>query len=127
LADKLVALPLNDPFRRKATRELLSKLYTQGIISTADSLEALSKVSASSFARRRLPVVMRRQEMCESVRNASDLVEHGHVRVGPNTVTDPAFLVTRSLEDMITWTDASKIRRHVLDYHGERDDFLLDS
>lgn len=32
------------------------------------------------------------------------------VRVGPETVTDPAFLVTRSFEDMVTWVDTSKIK-----------------
>jgi U3 small nucleolar ribonucleoprotein protein IMP3 len=32
------------------------------------------------------------------------------VRVGPDTVTDPAFLVTRNFEDLVTWVDGSKIR-----------------
>lgn len=40
---------------------------------------------------------MKRLEMAETVRNASDLVEQGHVRVGIELVTDPAFLVTRNL------------------------------
>ena len=37
----------------------------------------------------------------------------GHVRLGPETVTDPAFLVTRSMEDFVTWVDTSKIKRKV--------------
>lgn len=32
---------------------------------------------------------------------------------------DPAFLVTRNMEDFITWTDTSKIRAHVLEYNEE--------
>ena len=49
----------------------------------------------------------------------------GHVRVGPNVVTDPAFLVTRSLEDFLTWVDGSKIKRAVMKYNDKLDDFDL--
>jgi U3 small nucleolar ribonucleoprotein protein IMP3 len=61
--------------------------------------------------------------MTERVSDASKFVEQGHVRVGPEVITDPAFLVTRNMEDFVTWTDTSKIRRHVLEYNEERDDF----
>lgn len=44
-------------------------------------------------------------------------------RVGPETVTDPAFLVTRNMEDFITWVDSSKIRRKVLQYNDKLDDY----
>uniref|UniRef100_A0A0M3I5N3 U3 small nucleolar ribonucleoprotein protein IMP3 n=1 Tax=Ascaris lumbricoides TaxID=6252 RepID=A0A0M3I5N3_ASCLU len=70
-------------------------------------------------------VVMYRLEMADSVSVASDFVEQGHVRVGTELVTDPAFLVTRNMEDTVTWTNSSKIRAHVLNYNNERDDFLL--
>ena len=38
---------------------------------------------------------MVRLKMAESVKQAVGFVEEGNVRVGPNAVTDPAFLVTR--------------------------------
>ena len=38
-------------------------------------------------------------------------------------VTDPAFLVTRSAEDWVTWVDTSKIKRKVLRYNDKLDDF----
>lgn len=49
----------------------------------------------------------------------------GHVRVGPQVVTDPAFLVTRSMEDFVTWVDSSKIKRTVMKYNDKLDDFDL--
>ena len=49
----------------------------------------------------------------------------GHVRVGTDTVTDPAFLVTRAMEDFVTWVDTSKIKRKVLKYNDAIDDFDL--
>lgn len=47
------------------------------------------------------------------------------IRVGPETVTDPAFLVTRNLEDFVTWVDTSKIKRKVLKYNDKLDDYDL--
>jgi hypothetical protein len=51
--------------------------------------------------------------------------QKGHVRVGPETITDPAFLVSRTLEDFVTWTERSKIRRKVQAYNDKLDDFDL--
>jgi U3 small nucleolar ribonucleoprotein protein IMP3 len=63
--------------------------------------------------------------MSEHLKEATTLIEHGHVRVGPNVVTDPAFLVTRTFEDYVTWVDSSKIKRTVMKYNDKLDDFDL--
>jgi len=63
--------------------------------------------------------------MAENTRVAVTFVEQGQVRVGPNVVTDPAFLVTRDMEDFVTWVDSSKIRRTVQRYNDKLDDFDL--
>lgn len=63
--------------------------------------------------------------MAQNLKTAITFIEQGHVRVGPDIVTDPAFLVTRNMEDFVTWVDSSKIKQHVLNYNDERDDFDL--
>ena len=80
-------------------------------------------MNASSFCRRRLPVVLVRSRMAENVKSAVTMVESGHIRVGPDTVMDPAFLVPRNLEDFVTWVDTSKIRQHMMEYKNLRDDY----
>lgn len=40
-------------------------------------------------------------------------------------ITDPAMLVTRNMEDHITWADNSKIKSKVQTYNNERDDYDL--
>ena len=73
---------------------MLEKLYDMGILSERGKLsEAERKVGVSRMARRRLGVVMTRLGMAENVSNAVRFVEQGHVRVGTEVVTDPAFLV----------------------------------
>jgi U3 small nucleolar ribonucleoprotein protein IMP3 len=114
-----------DPFRVKLTEQLLDKLFLMGLIPRKKNLESADKMTVSAFCRRRLPVVLMRLRMAENLKEAVTLVEQGHVRVGPEVVTDPAFLVTRSLEDYVTWVDTSKIRRHVMQYNDKLDDYDL--
>lgn len=134
-----------------------------GLIPNRWDLINTEKVTASCFCRRRLPVVMVRSmylidhlsnntiyyffildKMSETIKGGTKLIEQGHVRIGPELVKDPALLVTRTLEDFVTWVDSSKIRKHVLEYNGlvsilrfasktvtncnvlfQRDDFIL--
>lgn len=84
-----------------------------------------NNVTVSAFARRRLPVVLTRLRMAETVQAATKIIEQGHVRVGTECITDPAYLVTRSMEDFVTWVDSSKIKRNILKYREKLDDFDL--
>ena len=103
----------------------LCRLHRMGVLPTKKSLAQVERLSTSSFCRRRLAVVMVRVRMAETMREAVTFVEQGHVRVGPQTVTDPAFLVTRDMEDFVTWVDTSKIKRKVMQYNDKLDDFDL--
>jgi U3 small nucleolar ribonucleoprotein protein IMP3 len=96
-----------------------------GIITAKKSLSQCEKVTVSAFCRRRLPIIMVRLKMAESVKMAVQYVEQGHIRVGPQTITDPAFLVSRHLEDYVTWVDSSKIKQKVLKYSNKLDDYDL--
>ncbi|KAI1005783.1 hypothetical protein K3495_g2437 [Podosphaera aphanis] len=129
LAHRLAALPPDSAFRRKHEDLLLAKLHDMGLLpstaSTAKLSEVEKKVSVSAFCRRRLPVVMTRLRMAETVQAATKLIEQGHVRVGTEPITDTAFLVTRNMEDFVTWVDGSKIKRNILQYREKLDDFDL--
>lgn len=57
------------------------------------------------------------------MKKANDFVEQGHIRVGTELMTDPAYLVSREQSDHITWALQSKIGKHVKNYNNERDDF----
>ena len=125
LASKLKTLPPEDSFRIAMTEQLLTKLFDMGIIDKTSSLQKAVDIQATQLCRRRLPVLMVRLKMAQTLQAAITLIEQGQVRVGPNVVTDPAFMVTRNLEDYITWVDQSKIRRAVQKYNAKLDDFDL--
>eukprot|EP01025_Chloroclados_australasicus_P001928 TRINITY_DN10462_c0_g1_i1.p4 TRINITY_DN10462_c0_g1~~TRINITY_DN10462_c0_g1_i1.p4 ORF type:complete len:100 (+),score=9.55 TRINITY_DN10462_c0_g1_i1:286-585(+) len=94
-----------------------------GIILTKKSLVQTEKLTVSAFCRRRLAIVMVKLKMAEHLKEAVTFVEQGHVRVGPDTVTDPAFHVTKNMEDFVTWVDTSSIKRKVLKYNDKLDDY----
>lgn len=125
IANKLALLDPKDSVRDKKTDELLDKLYRMGIITAKKSLSQCEKVTVSAFCRRRLPIVLVRLKMAQTVQLAVTYVEQGHIRVGPQTVTDPAFLVSRNLEDYVSWVDSSKIKQKILKFHDKLDDFDL--
>ena len=120
---KIRDLNEEDSFRIRCTMELLEKLYNMGIIPTKKNLELADKITASSFCRRRLPVILKKLKMAPNLEAATTFVQQGHVRVGSKLVLDPSFLVTRHLEDFVTWKDTSKIRQHVLEYNEAKDDY----
>ncbi|EPQ30780.1 uncharacterized protein PFL1_01681 [Pseudozyma flocculosa PF-1] len=126
LALRLSTLPAQDPFRVKHEDSLLGKLYDMGLINTGAKMSDITNnLNVSAFCRRRLPVVMVRLRMAQTVGQAVKYVEQGHVRVGPDTITDPAFAVTRNMEDFVTWVDTSKLKRTIAKYNDELDDFDL--
>lgn len=67
--------------------------------------------------------MMTRLGMARTVGMARGLVRAGHVRVGSEVVDDEGVLVTRGMEDWVTWVEGSRVKRAVERYKGEGDDF----
>lgn len=130
LAHLLSQLDPSDPKRMQQESIMLEKLWQMGILKqTREQGAGLSSVekdvTVSAFCRRRLGVLMVRTGMVEHVKTACQFVEQGNVRVGTEVVTDPAFLISRGMEDFVTWVDGSKVQRQVLKYREKLDDFDL--
>ena len=56
---------------------------------------------------------------CALFTQAVRTIEQGHVRIGPSPITDPAMMVTRNMEDFITWVDGSSRKRTIMKYNDE--------
>ncbi|KAJ0964171.1 hypothetical protein J5N97_029293 [Dioscorea zingiberensis] len=123
LVNVLKQLDPRDPYRIEMTDNLLEKLYNMGVISTKRSLAKCERLSVSSFCRRRLACVLMYLKFAEHLKEAVTYIQQGHIRVGPDTITDPAFLVTRNMEDFVTWVDSSKIKRKLDTYNEKLDDY----
>ncbi|KIW21321.1 hypothetical protein PV08_01901 [Exophiala spinifera] len=130
LAHLLSNLDPGDPYRVEMETVMLEKLHQIGILKQSRGqgagLSSVEKdVTVSAFCRRRLGVLMARTGMVEHISTAHKFIEQGHVRVGTEVVSDPAFLVSRGMEDFVTWVDGSKVKRQILQYREKLDDFDL--
>jgi len=68
---------------------------------------------------------MMKLKMAQTLKIATEFIEQGHVRIGPDICLDPARIISREHEDFITWRNKSKIREKVNAYNDEQDDFEL--
>jgi U3 small nucleolar ribonucleoprotein protein IMP3 len=118
-------LPADDIGRQKLEADILGKCYDVGLIREGKRLSEIEDVGVARFCRRRLSERLVVLRMADSPKDATRFIEQGHVRVGPDTVTDPAFLVSRNMEDFVTWADSSKIKRSIQTYKNKVDDFEL--
>lgn len=125
LTARLRKMKGSDEERIRMTEMVLEKLYGMGVIPSKQSLEEVHKLSASSFCRRRLAVVVVRMKFCENLKQAVTFIEQGHFRVGPDVATNPALHVTREMEDHITWAEGSSIKRKVQNFKDQLDDYSL--
>ena len=67
----------SSPFSFQMTSRLLDKLYEMGLVNTQASLVECDGLTASAFARRRLPVMLVRLKYAQDLRQAVTFVEHG--------------------------------------------------
>ena len=66
--------------------------------------------------------------MAKTVKEATVYIEQGRIndidiKVGIETITDPCYFVTRTMEDLVSWVKESKLRQKILNYEGKRDDY----
>lgn len=120
LAQKIIDLK-DELVKVKSTEKLLEKLYCLGLIKTKRIKKCLS-LDVKAFCRRRLPVFIIQSGMFNGPLSvAVKYIEHGHVKIGPSVVRDPAAFITLEQEDYISWD--AKFKKKIDEYRGERDDY----
>lgn len=114
----------DEAVRTRLSAMLTDKLYGMGLIKTKRIKKCLS-ITVKAFCRRRLPVLIVQSGIFNGpLSTAVKYVEHGHIRIGPKAVRDPAAFITPDQEDYITWDD--KFKRKIDEYRGEQDDYIDD-
>lgn len=118
-------LPSSDADRIRMSEALLDKLHQMALVPAGKLLDECEKISVSDFCRRRLAIVLVNNKFAQQPKDAVELIEQGHVSIGPDVVSNPATHVTREMEDNIKWSQGSKIKRHTMKFQNELDDFEL--
>ena len=76
LTAKLKTMDGSDPFRIDVTSQMTKKLFDMGVLNNkVGNLKQCEDIGVSSFCRRRLPVVMVRMKMSETLKEAVTFIE----------------------------------------------------
>lgn len=117
LSETLSRLNDNDPTKIAVARKLINLLYDAGLIREKKLVEC-TKITVSSFCERRLPMIMKKMKMVQTFTHADEFVQHGHVRVGTKTINDPSVIISKAMEEYITWVDSSKIKKKIEEFEN---------
>ncbi len=82
-------------------KQLIDKLLRYGLISDKADLDDILKLSIEDLLNRRLQSLIFKKGLANTVKQARQLIVHGHVCVGDRAVTSPSYFVTVKEEALI--------------------------
>lgn len=98
--------------RRDKEREkiLLGKLHKMGLLGKNADLDDVLSLSLENLLERRLQTVILKKNMANTTKQARQLITHGHITIEGRRIVYPSFIVTRDLEDQISFYKESPIK-----------------
>ena len=96
--------------------DLLRSLHHKGLITKEASLDDILSLNAEDILNRRLQAQVYYKGLACSLKQARQLVTHGHICIGDQKVTIPSYPVTRDEEELIRYHPRSKLNdeNHVI-------------
>ncbi|MEM1578519.1 MAG: 30S ribosomal protein S4 [Archaeoglobaceae archaeon] len=88
-------------FARAKAQSVIRKLQNFGILKENATLDDVLDLSVENFLERRLQTIVYRQGLAKTIKQARQMIVHGHVEVDGRKVTCPSFIVLRDLESKI--------------------------
>ncbi|MBT3405610.1 30S ribosomal protein S4 [Candidatus Woesearchaeota archaeon] len=76
--------------------QLMSRLQSLGIINAGAQTDDVLSLELKDLMERRLQTRLLRQNLARSVKQARQMITHGHITVSGKTITSPSYLVTVS-------------------------------
>jgi len=104
-ARKLLALSSEE--RKKREKELLDSLESLGVLEKNSSLDDVLSLKVEALLDRRLQSIVVRNGMAATMKQARQLITHGHITVNGKKVSTPGYLVKKKEESRIGFKDAA--------------------
>ena len=97
----------NDPLAIKQLNLLLSRLNRYKISSSNASLDDILSLTIESVLERRLQTIVFRKNLAKTVKQARQMITHGHILLNGRRVTVPGLMVEAMVEDSIEYSEFS--------------------
>lgn len=89
--------------------DLVASLYRRGLLGDGASLDDILQISVEHVLSRRLQSQVYYRGLAASMRQARQLVVHGHIALGDQKMTVPGYIITRDDESMLTYHSTSPL------------------
>tara|TARA_B100000287_G_scaffold105887_1_gene98153 strand:+ start:1545 stop:2120 length:576 start_codon:yes stop_codon:yes gene_type:complete len=100
----------------KEKDDLLLSLIRKGILSEESTIDDILTLNVEDILNRRLQARVYAKGLASSMKQARQLVTHGHITVAEQKITIPSYAVSREEEELIAYHLSSKLNdeSHVL-------------
>lgn len=86
---------------RAKANAVIKRLYRMGILEENATLDDILNLTVEDFLERRLQTIVYRQGLARTIKQARQLITHGHIAVDGRRVTSPSYIVERDEETKI--------------------------
>ncbi|MFH1821650.1 MAG: 30S ribosomal protein S4 [Methanobacteriota archaeon] len=89
-------LAASGPQAEKETKQLITRLRGLGLVGDEATLDDVLGLSIDNLLERRLQTIVQRKGMAQTMKQARQMVTHGHIAIDGRRVNVPSYLVLRS-------------------------------
>ncbi len=86
---------------RNKAKMVIDKLIRLGILNEGATLDDILNLTVENFLERRLQTVVYRIGLAKTIKQARQLITHGHIAIDGRRVTAPSYIVERDEEGKI--------------------------
>jgi len=93
----------------KEMKQLVDRLLALGLIPADSTLDDILALNVEDVLNRRLQTVVYRKGLSHTIKEARQLIVHGHISIADARVTIPGYLVKKTEEEFITISGTSPL------------------
>lgn len=103
-------------------KKFLNILYFYGFISEKKLILAYN-LKLNNLLERKLSFLLKVQNLANSIVEAKKIIFAGHIKLGNKRINND-ILISKNMENFISWDDNSKIKRCIDRFNNELDDYI---
>jgi len=93
----------------KEEEKFKKKLIKYGLLNENDDITLALNITAKEILERRLQTIVWRKGLARTIRQARQLIVHGHIAIGDYIITSPGYLVKKDEEGLVQYNPYSPI------------------
>ncbi|MEW6070620.1 MAG: 30S ribosomal protein S4 [Candidatus Thermoplasmatota archaeon] len=102
-------LRIEDKQAQKEAKQLIMKLVNLGILSENATLDDILALTIDALLSRRFQTIVYKKGLASTVKQARQLIVHGHLGIGNKKVTIPSYMVKKAEEAEISYIEGSPL------------------